>query len=749
MATIQLSKLSQPLKLSDSFIADLTEVVDIPDVRLQESGSKAYDKTISDPVVEGCLSTLFQAVKSLDYELIKYSDTNQNEYELVEYLIDDWIRAGLNETILWAVLYGTQFIEVLWEQDKYWLPTKFQDKPHNAFHFKLNKDTSMWEAYIKDDNEGVLIPDYKMLVATFQPNWINPYGMGLLRKVYKSVFLKQHIIDFWSIFTEDHGQPKLTGKVTEALINAIKRDQPNMTNEQIVDNVNIQLENIRQNGVVAYLEGIEINPLDTGSKTHSDLHQAFIDFQDKQISIALLGHTGTSQSTSGKLGSEEAGMSVLNSRLDSYSKFIANYFNKLLTWVHEINFPSGSPVEIRFFNKDQDKALEIEKQKSLAERDQILHSQGVRFNDDYFQDVYKIDKKYFTVGQASELIIPNTQNKRDPHVVGVRAASDESSEDQETVDEFIEHVREELEKKVKKWVKEIVKFSDGYSNLSDINNDFYKVFDDLESKDFQVGVEKAILLMAFYGIESAQDERGASASKSRVMNRQSFGDLVADWDDNSPDDITEKFKEKGIELSDDYTDFPHQQSFTVTGVAKMDILEDFKSSIEDAMSENKTYREWKKDISTKLDEKGWTGTDVSTNHRLYTIFQTNMQSAFMDGRWQDSVATADLNPYIMFSSTLDKSTTKECKSLHRKVVAINDKNIHKLRPPGHFNCRRRTVAINGLDLKRQGLKVSTGISLKQYYNQKGFDKKAGTVFKPDLTQYHNQLVKRYEDYIAN
>ncbi|MDP3013631.1 MAG: DUF935 family protein, partial [Candidatus Subteraquimicrobiales bacterium] len=120
-------------------------------------------------------------------------------------------------------------------------------------------------------------------------------------------------------------------------------------------------------------------------------YETLCNFMDRQIAQVMLGHTGTSESTPGKLGSEDAAQEVRQDYIKSDADLLCeSENNQMIRWTVDYNFPdvsrNGYPkVWIRT-------ALE-EDLKPLAERDKILAVDiGVPIGKKYFYDTYGIPK---------------------------------------------------------------------------------------------------------------------------------------------------------------------------------------------------------------------------------------------------------------------------------------------------------------------------------------------------------------------
>ncbi|HHE6433044.1 TPA: phage head morphogenesis protein, partial [Escherichia coli] len=111
-------------------------------------------------------------------------------------------------------------------------------------------------------------------------------------------------------------------------------------------------------------------------------------------------------------------------------------------------------------------------------------------------------------------------------------------------------------------------------------------------------------------------------------------------------------KSKGYQITWDWEEMwqeAHARAFTVAKVTRLDILEDIRGALQQAVDEGKTDRWFRQELEPALKRKGWWGprdtTDPVTGEpvtiqqgspwRLDTIFRTNMSVLYSAGRWAE------------------------------------------------------------------------------------------------------------------
>jgi len=190
-----------------------------------------------------------------------------------------------------------------------------------------------------------------------------------------------------------------------------------------------------------------------------------------------------------------------------------------------------------------------------------------------------------------------------------------------------------------------------------------------------------------------------------------------------PEKAVEYFESKGHRISWNWFDTYQEanaRAFTVAKAMRLDVLQDIRSSVDDAIRNGTTFNEFKKNMEPTLQKHGWWGKQTLINpqgeeeivqlgsvRRLKTIYQTNLQTAYMSGRWKGMVENAQERPYWMYVAVNDKATRPEHKALHGHVFRWDDPIWQSLYPPNGWGCRCRVRALTERQVKSKGLEVES------------------------------------------
>jgi SPP1 gp7 family putative phage head morphogenesis protein len=164
----------------------------------------------------------------------------------------------------------------------------------------------------------------------------------------------------------------------------------------------------------------------------------------------------------------------------------------------------------------------------------------------------------------------------------------------------------------------------------------------------------------------------------------------------------------------------HAKSFTVAKSATFDVLGDIRQAVQKAIDEGQTQRMFDRDLIPILQAKGWWGMKEVTNpdggqqtvqlgslRRLETIFRTNLQTAYMSGRYQEMMENVADRPYWQYVAVMDSRTRAAHAALNGTVFRYDDPVWNHIYPPNGFRCRCRVTALSEFALKRSGREVAS------------------------------------------
>ena len=190
-----------------------------------------------------------------------------------------------------------------------------------------------------------------------------------------------------------------------------------------------------------------------------------------------------------------------------------------------------------------------------------------------------------------------------------------------------------------------------------------------------------------------------------------------------PLEAIEHFRAKGYHIGFDWRDSMaahHVGSFTVAKAMRLDILEDIRGAVDEAIAEGLTLRQFQQRLEPTLRRKGWWGqremvdpvtgerrlVQLGSPRRLRTIFGTNIRMATAHGRWQRVQRLKEHMPYMRYVAVLDARTRPEHARWHGIVLPVDHPFWRTHFPPNGWHCRCIAVQLSDDDLARYGYSVS-------------------------------------------
>lgn len=176
-----------------------------------------------------------------------------------------------------------------------------------------------------------------------------------------------------------------------------------------------------------------------------------------------------------------------------------------------------------------------------------------------------------------------------------------------------------------------------------------------------------------------------------------------------------------------------RKAFWVANAASADMVREVWLLIDRAVADGITFDEWRAEFE-RDPLKTWTAS------RLQTIFRTNVQQAYSDGRWRqqtDPDVTAH-RPYWAFDGVEDYRQSSICKQLNGVVLPADDPFWRTHNPPLHFSCRSTIISLDAEEAHAMGVtrdrpQVDVGKGF-------GYAPDTGHEWSPDPADYPAEVV---------
>ena len=183
-----------------------------------------------------------------------------------------------------------------------------------------------------------------------------------------------------------------------------------------------------------------------------------------------------------------------------------------------------------------------------------------------------------------------------------------------------------------------------------------------------------------------------------------------------PKEALDYLKKKKLKPSFSYKDVwkeEHIRAFTVAKAMDIDLLSDIKNSLVNAMEEGITYREWAKNMTQNMQDKGWWGkkavvdpvtgktieAQLGCPRRLKTIFDVNMGQAYQKGVWDRGSQSAG-HPYVLYRVGPSANHRKQHLEWDGLVLPKDDPFWETHNPRNGYGCKCTTRFLSEAKLRQ-------------------------------------------------
>ena len=457
----------------------LANILPDPDIVLKKQGKdiRIYKELLCDPHVFACTQSRKAGVLSLDWEINRGLDKDQNA-EDIENLLKKLDIQKLMSDILDATQFGFQPLEIIWKKDKsgHIMPERVTAKPPEWFCFD---DDNNLKFRTKENYYGEIVPNKKFLLAQNNPSYNNPYGERTLSRVFWNVTFKKGGLKFWVVFTEKYGMPHLIGK------------HPRGSTKEETNSLADMLEDMVQDAIAVIPDDSSIEIQEASKSSSAEIYEKLIDKMNTEISKAILGQTLTTEiGSTGSYAASNTHMQVRQDIVDSDKKLVEGVINQLIQWIYEINFAN---VEVPVFELYEPEDVDL----TLAQRDKILSDTGVKFTKEYFIKNYGLEEEDFDI---REDIIPASPNFKE-----FKEEEEKLVPGQAQIENLFKFITEgDLNKQAQSMLSPLIKLFESCENYEEA----FELLTDknLHSKQFEQTIQKALFLCELQGRSDGLDE---------------------------------------------------------------------------------------------------------------------------------------------------------------------------------------------------------------------------------------------------
>ena len=189
--------------------------------------------------------------------------------------------------------------------------------------------------------------------------------------------------------------------------------------------------------------------------------------------------------------------------------------------------------------------------------------------------------------------------------------------------------------------------------------------------------------------------------------------------DAPPQAVTDYLDKKGLKPSFDWDAVwqqEHATAFTVAKLTELSVLNDVHESLKRALANGTGFKAWSKEVRKLLEEKGWAGprevtdpetgevrrTNLTSPHRLRTIFNTNMRTARAAGQYERASRTASALPYFLYRLGASREHRPHHEEKDGLILPVGDPFWREWFPPNGWGCKCWLRQISEREAQRLG-----------------------------------------------
>ena len=451
-----------------------------PDPVLEKLGQTlpVYRQLLSDAHVWSCYISRKAGTLNQDWEILEGSEggerRNKAAHDLVLKVMKGLDVRQIITEMLDAPFYGMSPVEVVWEYEGgTWIPDRVEGKPPEWFVFSTENELR----FLSRENmiEGEALPPMKFLLPRHHATYQNPYGERVLSRCFWPVVFKKGGFKFWSIFTEKFGMPWVIGKV------------PRSTNETERARLADNLIKMVQDAVAVLNDDENIEIKEQGDKKGSaDIYEKLVGAANREISKAILGQTlSTELDKGGSYAAAEAHLEVRQDLVEMDRNMVASAFNTLFKWETDLNFTGAIPPEFGFYQEE-------DVQKDLADRDQVLSQQGVRFTKDYYRKAYNLEEGDF------DLTASGGQGLS-PFFSEMRPSRAQVGFSQAEIDQLSRHMAEAHSEAISEMLAPVLDHIANANDYNEIAEKIYGLYPEIDTAAFERLMTRALFAADLWG----------------------------------------------------------------------------------------------------------------------------------------------------------------------------------------------------------------------------------------------------------
>ena len=191
----------------------------------------------------------------------------------------------------------------------------------------------------------------------------------------------------------------------------------------------------------------------------------------------------------------------------------------------------------------------------------------------------------------------------------------------------------------------------------------------------------------------------------------------------------------------------HGVQFTVSRLARLDLLQAIYEGIVQSVQGNLSRKDWMDDVEALLTKAGWWGKKAVTDPadgeikitefnpaRLRLIYDMNTRQAYATGLWERVDRAKRTHPYVRYITRRDERVRAAHRAWDNLVLPVDDAFWKTHWPPNGWRCRCRVMSMTQAEFEKGYTLERTGAE---------YDVNAVSIRKPLIKQAPPQELREY------
>lgn len=159
----------------------------------------------------------------------------------------------------------------------------------------------------------------------------------------------------------------------------------------------------------------------------------------------------------------------------------------------------------------------------------------------------------------------------------------------------------------------------------------------------------------------------------------------------------------------------HIKAFTIAGIANQDFLSDIRKAVQSAFDNGTTITDFRKAFDKSVKQYGW-NYKGTRGWRTATIFDTNMRTAHMAGKWHQIQETKSERPYLEYITVGDHRVRPEHNEWNGIILKADDPWWNTHYPPCGWGCRCTVRTLSKKQARNRGISIAPKIKTSERVN---------------------------------